>query len=219
MSGELRIPDELDMAAFISKEAHDLKSPFNRALGFLKLVLKGMDGPISDQAKEDLNIAYQNTLYTLAMMSNLVDMARLGRGERNPTLALRPLTAIIQQAVFEWKRQYPKDNLIDVTFTAPEATILADETMLRQGLGKWLSYVAEFVQESVVVDIQVEELEADCQFTIRSKGKKTLPPPECDLTMHGFIAHHILALHHGKLEALEEDDEGAWVRFNLPKGS
>jgi signal transduction histidine kinase len=77
MSKELHVPSEIDLAAFVSKEAHDLKSPFNRALGFLKLVLKGMDGPISDQAKEDLTIAYLNIQYTLAMISALVDMARL----------------------------------------------------------------------------------------------------------------------------------------------
>ena len=54
MSKILQIPNEIDLAAFISKEAHDIKSPFNRALGFLKLVLEGFDGPISEQAKNDL---------------------------------------------------------------------------------------------------------------------------------------------------------------------
>jgi signal transduction histidine kinase len=216
MPSELHIPTEIDLVAFISKEAHDLKSPFNRALGFLKLVLKGMDGPISDQAKEDLTIAYQNTQYTLTMMSSLVDFARLGRGERSPSLTPHAAPGLVQQAIAEWKRQSHREGQVKINSTVPDVQVLSDEMMMRQALGKWIFYVAEFVQEEVVVDIHVETLDESCLFTIRSTGKKTQPPPECDLTMHGFIAQTLVALHKGEMVLLEEDDQGAVVQFKLP---
>jgi signal transduction histidine kinase len=79
----LNFPEELDLAAFISEEAHDLKSPFNRILGFTKMLMKGMSGPITDMQKDDLTTVYQNGSQAMTMMSNLVDMARLGRGEKS----------------------------------------------------------------------------------------------------------------------------------------
>ncbi len=216
MPKELQIPTEIDLAAFISKEAHDLKSPFNRALGFLKLVLKGMDGPISEQANEDLTIAYQNAQYTLTMMSALVDIARLGRGERSLTPASHSVEYILQQAISEWQRKYHKENPVEIIFSTPAVQILADEIMIRQCFSNWISFVNEFVQEAVIVNIQVEEQPETCLFTVRSSGKKLQPPPECDLTMYGFVAKGILDLHHGELIHLEEDEQGAFVQFSLP---
>jgi signal transduction histidine kinase len=216
MPNELHIPSELDLTAFISKEAHDLKSPFNRALGFLKLVLKGMDGPISDQAKEDLTIAYLNMQYTLAMINALVDMARLGRGERHLTLDSHPVDYILQQTASEWQRKYHKENPVEINFSAPPIQIQADEIMIRQGISQWISYVNEFVQEDARIDIQVEAQSEVCQFNIESRGTKRQPPPECDLTMYGFVAQKILELHQGELLRLEETEQGACVQFRLP---
>ena len=171
MPKELQIPTDIDLAAFVSREAHDLKSPFNRALGFLKLVLKGMDGPISDQAQEDLNVAYQNTQYTLTMISALVDMARLNRGERSLTLASHPVDYVLQQTISEWQRKYHKENPVEITFSTPEAQIQADEIMVRQCFSNWISYVNEFVQEeSVSIDILVEEHPENCSVHNSQSG-------------------------------------------------
>ncbi|MFN2153333.1 MAG: sensor histidine kinase [Anaerolineales bacterium] len=217
MSKELHVPSEIDLAAFVSKEAHDLKSPFNRALGFLKLVLKGMDGPISDQAKEDLTIAYLNIQYTLAMISALVDMARLGRGERQLTPESHPVDFVLQQTISEWQRKYHKENPVEINFSAPQIQIQADEIIIRQGIAQWISYVNEFVQEQARIDIQVEAQSEAILFNIESRGLKRQPPPECDLTMYGFVAQKIVELHQGELLKLLETDQGARVQFSLPK--
>ncbi|MFC1996135.1 sensor histidine kinase [Chloroflexota bacterium] len=219
MLQELRIPTEIDLAAFISKEAHDLKSPFNRALGFIKLVLEGFDGPISEQAEEDLTVAYQNTQHTVIMMEALVDIARLGRSESDPILKTHQLSFILQQTITEWKRKYHKKNSVEITFSAPEVQILADEIMIRHFFAHWISYVNEFVLESASVTIQVEEQSDSCLFTIRSNGVKPQEPSECDLTLYGFVARGILDLHQGELIQLVEDDQGALVQFSLPKAT
>ena len=115
MPQELRLPStDMDLAAFISKQAHDLKSPFNRALGFIKLVLEGYDGPISEQAKEDLTIAHQNTQYTLVMLDALVNIARLGRGEILPVLEAHALGPILEQTISEWQRNYHRRRIHNV---------------------------------------------------------------------------------------------------------
>jgi len=91
------------------------------------------------------------------------------------------------------------------------------EMLLRQALSSWISFVAEYAQEDTTVDIQVEPQGQSCLFTIRSTGKKTLPPPECDLTLYGYIASRIMELLHADLRRAEENEGGgALIQFALP---
>ena len=217
MAENLTFPADINIGEFVSKEAHDLKSPFNRIMGFMKLVMKGMDGPISDQAKEDLTTAFQNTQYAMYMMNGLVEMARLSRGERNITLGPCQVSDLLHQTITDWKKQYPQDKAVEVTVSAPDCAIRADEMSLRVGLSYWISYVIEFAPQNTAVNIYVEEQPKTCLFTIRSIGQKTQPPPECDLTMYGYIAREILALHQGILYCAEEKEDGALIQFSIAK--
>ena len=220
MPQELRLPStDMDLAAFISKQAHDLKSPFNRALGFIKLVLEGYDGPISEQAKEDLTIAHQNTQYTLVMLDALVNIARLRRGEILPVLEAHALGPILEQTISEWQRNYHKKNVVEISLSVPEVEILADELLLRRCLIHWIYYVNEFVVETAAIKITSEEQPDTCLFTIQSSGTKQMEPPECDLTLYGLTAKGILDLHKGEINQLIADEQGALVQFSLPKAT
>jgi signal transduction histidine kinase len=217
MSQKLKIPTEIDVAAFISKEAHGLKSPFNRSLGFMKLVLKGMDGPISEQAQEDLTVAYQNIRYTLTMMNALVVVSRLGRNEITPSLTAHPVDDLMQKTISEWQRKYHKGNEVEITLSIPDIQVLADEIMIQQCFAYWISYVNEFVQEAASIKIQVDEDPDFCLFTIQSSGNKLQSPEDSDLTLYGVAAMGILQLHQGELISLEENDQGAVAQFKLPR--
>ena len=81
------LPDQLDLAKFISVEAHDLRSPFSHVVGFSKIVLNGQSGPLTDLQKEDLTTVYQSALRALTLMNNLIDMARLSRREKTASPA------------------------------------------------------------------------------------------------------------------------------------
>jgi hypothetical protein len=111
-----------------------------------------------------------------------------------------------------------KEFPVEVTISAPTTLVQADEFLLRQCLSNWMSYVLEFILVEGKVELQVEEGQHDCQFTVRSTGKRNPRPPECDVTMYGYLAQHLLALNEGYLQQLAEDEEGALVRFSLPKG-
>ena len=217
MPSKLQIPASIDLNAFVSKEAHDLKSPFNRSLGFLKLVLKGMDGPISEQAQEDLTVAYQNIQYTLAMMSALVDVARLERGERAPTPDAHPVDGLLQRTISDWTRKYYKDNPVEIHVTSPNVSIVVDEIMIRQCFAYWISYINEFVQGASTIHIQVKAETDHCLFTLRSNGDKVPLPPESDLALWGAAAKGFLDLHHGEVTQLEAHEQGAVGQFKLPK--
>lgn len=217
MPTQLIIPTELDLGEFLSHEAHDLKSPFNRVLGFIKLVLKGMDGPISDQAKEDLVTAYQNTQYAFTLMSGLVEMARLSRGERATAPAECLLDAQLRQVVTDWQRQSHRDTPVELTINVPAITLQVDAISLRMCLSNWISYVSEYVHQSRRVDIQVEDDVSACLVYVRSFGQKIRPPANCDTTVYGYVGLNLLPLIHGELLSAQEDEQGATVQLRLKK--
>jgi signal transduction histidine kinase len=215
---QFQFPEELDLASFISEEAHDLKSPFNRILGFTKMMLKGMSGPITDMQREDLTTIFQNSSQAMTMMSNLVDMARLSRGEKSFAPVESEANRLLSQVVAYWgQNKTDKEVEFEIVAYAPEAPLTADEPLLRQCILNLCLYLAEYTQLPCKISLGVEEEIDGLLFSLRSKGQKNPIPVEIDLTMSAFIGQSIIKLHGGQFRKTEGDDEGGLIEFVLPK--
>jgi signal transduction histidine kinase len=214
---KLELPTELDLVEFISKEAHDLKSPFNRILGFTKMMLKGMDGPINDMQKDDLTTVYQNGSHAMTMMSNLVDMARLGRGEKTFSPAACDAKNLVNQVIAYWTQNHSEKSAeIEARFAEENLPFAADEALLRQAVGNWISYIAEYLENPARVQIHVELVGGNMVFTLQGRGKRSITAAACDLTMWSYIALQIISLHRGKVETAEADETSILFQFSLP---
>jgi len=216
MPTDLNIPNDIDLTTFIFKQAHDLKSPFNRIMGFIKLVLKGLDGPISDEARSDLDTAFENSQTALNYMNGLVEIARLVGGERGFECSDYDLNDLLQQAVDDWKKLSPKSPQVEVNYSAPACVVYVDAMMMRRCLFYWMAYVVEFVQRDIQVEIQIDKPNDACLVSIRSIGKKLRLAPECDQTMYGYIARSLVERQGGEILSAEQDEQGTQVRFKLP---
>jgi signal transduction histidine kinase len=60
----------LDMSAQ-SRMSHDLKTPINAITGFSRVILKGIDGPITDFQREDLTSIYEAGQRLLTMINDV----------------------------------------------------------------------------------------------------------------------------------------------------
>lgn len=215
---QFEFPEDLDLAAFISAEAHDLKSPFNRILGFTKMMMKGMSGPITDMQRDDLTTIFQNSSQAMTMMSNLVDMARLSRGEKSFAPIESEAGRLLSQVVAYWQQnKAEKEIAFEILTEKPEMPFSADEPLLRQGLLNLCLYLAEYTKLPAKISLQVQEDPDGLLFSLRSQGEKNPIPVEIDLTMSAFIGQAIVKLHGGQFRATEGDDEGGLIEFVLPK--
>jgi signal transduction histidine kinase len=215
---QFQFPEELDLTAFISEEAHDLKSPFNRILGFTKMMLKGMSGPITDMQREDLTTIFQNSSQAMTMMSNLVDMARLSRGEKSFAPVESEANRLLSQVVAYWgQNKADKEVEFEIVAYAPEVPLNADEPLLRQCILNLCLYLAEYTQLPCKISLGIEEDVDGLLFSLRSKGQKNPIPVVIDLTTSAFIGQSIIKLHGGHFRKTEGDDEGGLIEFVLPK--
>jgi signal transduction histidine kinase len=74
-AGKTRRAKALDMGA-LSKMSHDLKTPINAVTGFSSLILKGIDGPITDFQREDLTSIYEAGQRLLTMVDDLYSVRK-----------------------------------------------------------------------------------------------------------------------------------------------
>jgi K+-sensing histidine kinase KdpD len=217
-STPLEFPSQIDLAPFVSHYAHDLRSPFNRMMGFMKIVLKGQDGPLTDLQKEDLNTVYQNTVYAFTMVANLIDISRMILGEKSLNPAETGVASLYQQATSQWQKYHAELPVqFETNVPAELAPIQVDAVLLSQAISGLIACVIECVKPPVQVSLAAEQGPDGYIFTLRSTGQPATNPSHLDLDTYGYIGQTLISLHGGEIRLKERGDEGAVIQFVLPK--
>ncbi len=213
-------PTHFDLGAFLSRESHDLRAPFNHIVGFSRIVLKGQEGPLTDFQREDLTTVYNSGVRALFLLSSLIEIARISEGEKEVSLAEIEATRFINEAVAYWRRNNSaKDVQIEIEISMASPTVYADETQLRQVISSLVSYVVEYTQGAAKVTLTMAEEPDWVVTTLQSVGQKAPTQSALDLEMLGYISRAYIEQHGGEIRVREETDEGAVICFALPKRS
>lgn len=213
----LQFPEKIDLIHYISTEAHDLRSPFNRIVGFTKVILKGMDGPLTDLQKEDLNTVYINSLQALNALNDLIDAARLLLKEKEPSRKEIKIDALIGQAISHWQQQNPARQIhLRQETSLPSASLQGDEILLRQLLVHCITYIGTYLKDPAEISLQAEGGSETIRFTVRGTGKREETRQGSVLELLGYICRAILELHSGRILSGESDENGAIIQFELP---
>jgi two-component system, NtrC family, sensor histidine kinase KinB len=72
---------------------HDLRAPLTSIMNGVMMVQRGLSGPVTDQQRELLKIAYQGSTTMLELINNLLDISKMEQGQMS--LDLRPLSPYV----------------------------------------------------------------------------------------------------------------------------
>jgi signal transduction histidine kinase len=206
---------QIDLSEFISWAAHDLKSPLNAIIGFTRVVMKGIDGPVNETQVADLATAFSGGQRMLALVSNLVDMARLNIGQINIVRAECNAIAVITEATTRWQQQNPTKPLTTETqITAP--TFNADSIHLRQIIANLLTYASIRVTTGSLT-LSASDDENGLRVIIQSAGEKSRDKFEMDSAMFDFVCSSLIKLHGGTMDKPQETDNGLLLAFSAPR--
>jgi len=215
---QIEFPSRIDLEEKISVWAHDLRSPFNHVLGFTKMVLKGMSGPITDQQEEDLYTAYHSALRAMSQVNNLIEIARLQRGEKDVNRTSLELKSFLNQAIAQWQKNNPTSEMpIAVLITADDHNVELDRTQTGWILSGFFSYLAAYSEGSGSLALEVGEQGNALIFTLRQSGITKKGFDEITLEMFAFICKAYIELQGGEIQKSELEEEKALVEFSLPK--
>jgi len=216
---KIDLPKQIDLTRFISIQAHDLRTPFNHITGFSKMLLNTVsDAPLTDFQKQDLGTVYRSGMRALTLLNGLIDIARINQNEKEPIPKDTNIEQLIAQDLALWKKFNPGADLqLDYQVLTSEKTICTDEQIGRQIIFNFLAYVVLFCEARAAVTIIAAE-EQDCfLFTFTSAGEKARLSSEMEQEMFGFVTRALIELQNGQIRQAQETDDGAIVRFALPK--
>ncbi len=106
---------------FLSWASHDLKTPLNSVIGFTKVVLKGIDGPINETQEADLSTAFTAGQRMLSLINYLVEIARLNNGHTQLSREEASIIDVITETTNRWKTQnQTKPLTVETNLTDPD---------------------------------------------------------------------------------------------------
>jgi K+-sensing histidine kinase KdpD len=212
-------PEQIDLDMFVSKQAHDLRTPFNHITGFSKMLLNTVGlAPLTDYQKEDLGTVYRSGMRALSLLNGLIDLARIHRHEKLISSQEIDIEQMVSLSLDHWKKFNPGiTTQVDYQVFSSTRIINADEQFNRQIISGFISYVDLFCESNSSVSITVSEQPGTFLFTFTSTGVKSRHPSELDLEMLGYINKSLIELQKGEILQAVETDDGAIVRYSLPK--
>ena len=163
---QLREIDTLK-SQFLANMSHELRTPLNSIIGFSRVIMKGIDGPVTDLQQQDLSAIYNAGQHLLNMINDILDISKIEAGKMELAFDDVDINNVIE-SVLSTARGLVKDKPVKlVTKIEKDIPIItADPTRVRQILLNLISNAAKFTDEgSITVTTRKQ---------INQKGKKEI---------------------------------------------
>ncbi|MCB0028025.1 MAG: sensor histidine kinase, partial [Anaerolineales bacterium] len=66
---------------FLANMSHELRTPLNSIIGFSRVILKGIVGPVTPEQEHDLTAIYNSGRHLLTLINDILDIARIEAGK------------------------------------------------------------------------------------------------------------------------------------------
>ncbi len=210
-------PSQIDLQQKVSTWAHDLRSPFNHVLGFSKLVLNGQSGPVTEEQKKDLTIVYHSALRALSLVNNLIEIARLQRGEKQPLRAPVDLSDFLDGIIAQWRKNNPAVEMpIAVFISEPLPPVALDKGQMSWILGGFFSYLVAYAAGTGHLTVQVSREAGWLLFDLRLTSITKMGHDHVMQEMFSLICRAYVELQGGEIRLGEAEEEQARIQFTIP---
>jgi signal transduction histidine kinase/response regulator RpfG family c-di-GMP phosphodiesterase len=219
---------------FLANMSHELRTPLNSIIGFSRVILKGIDGPLTELQKADLTSIHNSGQHLLGLINNILDLSKIEAGKMELNFADTEIEPIIK-TVMSTAIALVKDKKVTLRQEIPEhlPTVWADSTRIRQVVLNLISNACKFTDEgtvtarvrtegdSVVFSVSdtgigipdeliptiFEEFTQVDASTTRKAGGTGLGLP---------ISRHFIEMHYGKIWVDSDVGRGSTFSFYIP---
>jgi len=234
-----RMSDERERFVYLmGMVAHDLKAPLAAVQSYIKVILRGSTGPLSEKQEEWLNRSVKRIEGMLELISDIVDISRLETGHIAPELTTVSWKQALDNCI-EVARGLvePKgiELVVDIENDLPE--IFASEVRLCQLINNLVSNSVRYTPSGAKIIIRAYQGEDDVVIYVEDEGcgiKPEILPDIFDDFFKGdresregtglglSICKRIVEMHHGSIWAespAPDGDRGTRITFTIPKGA
>lgn len=157
---------------FLANMSHELRTPLNSIIGFSRLILKGIDGPITAMQQEDLTSIYNSGQHLLNLINDILDLAKIDAGKMALVFEQVNLEEIAQSVLSTARGLIRSPSVELVWEIEPLLPIVeADPVRLRQILLNLLSNAAKFTDKGFIA-LRIKRIpdSRDVQISIQDTG-------------------------------------------------
>ena len=148
---EMREIDRLK-SQFLANMSHELRTPLNSIIGFSRVIIKGIDGPVTELQQQDLTAIYNSGQHLLGLINDILDLSKIEAGKME--LAFDEVNiADVTSSVLSTMSGLIKDKPIQMKrIIEPNLpTVRADAIRIRQVMINLLSNASKFTDEGDII--------------------------------------------------------------------
>ncbi len=155
---QLRELDRLK-SDFLANMSHELRTPLNSIIGFSRVILKGIDGPLTEMQEQDLSTIYNSGTHLLGLINDILDQAKINSGKMDihpDYFDMKSVVEGVRSIGIGLIKDKQVDMRLEVASGLPKA--YGDEFRTRQVLLNLVSNASKFTQQgSITVRVYVEK--------------------------------------------------------------
>jgi signal transduction histidine kinase len=220
-----------DRSAFLSALSHELRTPLNAILGFADVLLAEVDGPLSEEARDNLTVLRRSADHLRGLIDDVLDLSALESGELR--LDTSPVDVFeLAAEVAREARVTAEAKPLEVILSGRSAIAWADARRVRQILGNLVGNAVKFTREGTVevsVDLDGDYVVA----SVRDSGPG-IPPEQRAAIFEEYwqapasrqsrtgaglglaITRRLVRMHGGAIEVESEMGRGSLFTVRLP---
>jgi PAS domain S-box-containing protein len=235
---EMRETDRIK-SQFLANMSHELRTPLNSIIGFSRVILKGIDGPINEPQQQDLSAIYNSGHHLLGLINDILDLSKIDAGKME--LAFDEVNmgdtihSVMSTAVGLIKdKQIRLQEQVDPNLPA----VRADSMRLRQILLNLISNAAKFTDEGTIIvsanlhtnslgkqEVMVSVIDSGPGISTEDQEKLFKPFSQVDASptrktggtgLGLSISHRLVELHSGRIGVHSTVGKGSTFYFTVP---
>ena len=219
---------------FLANMSHELRTPLNSIIGFSRVMLKGIDGPLTDLQATDLQSIHNSGQHLLSLINSILDMSKIEAGKMELAIEELSLPPILE-AVLDTTKALIKDQPVELRTSLPDhlPTVWADAQRVRQVLLNLLSNAAKFTDEGKITlsaevgadFVTVSVADTGIGIDPEAQDRLFIPFQQVDGSttrraggtgLGLAISRSFVEMHGGEIWVESEPGQGATFSFTLP---
>jgi signal transduction histidine kinase len=221
-----------DRAAFLAAVSHELRSPLNAILGFADILLTEVDGPLSADAKQEVEQIRGSGQHLLELINDILEFSALETGQLKLSRGKVDMTALAEEVVREAAGVIGEKPVRVEVEGEPGILAHVDAKRVRQILTNLVGNAIKFTQQGSVT-VRIEQ---DRQHVLASvvdtgpgissaeravifeeyKQAKEERPHRRGTGLGLAIARRLVLMHGGAIHVESELGKGSTFKVYLP---
>lgn len=219
---------------YISMTAHDLRTPLGAISSLVDLLKKEMGPTVNDYEKSILEVIINSSVSAMGILTNLLEIQRMGSGKFEPNKELCNLKYLIHNSVEQNKENANAKTISlqeKITGTPDDFKISVDKSLIFQVLNNLISNAIKFSYPNSEITVSMEKINGNITIKVTDQGqgipseeikylfipfKTTSIKPtgnEMSTGLGLFLSKKIIDAHNGYIEV--ESSPGKGTTFNI----